>query len=183
MRIPPSFKICRFVIAISCLVGLMSLTHSAFTQEGGDDFFIGNFQDWPLTMQVDNIGPFRGMSDLEVQHPFWVSARPANAPPRDPTDPANIAEAWLTETFTNLRTLDGTAVPGATLHLEYNAVSREQAGTLASEGISLVISSGSFIFALIRQTASPEATEAFGLMTIDNGEFIHAVDTVQGICG
>ena len=165
-----------------CLIGLARLI-SLVDRANTEDIFVGTFKDRPLTLHVADAGPFLGTMDLEVRHPFWVSARPQNMPPRAPTDPAAVAEAWTTDTYTNLRTLDGVLVEGATLHQEWIAVSLEEGARLQREGFATIGSSGGFVFGLIRQTASPETTAAFGLKTIDNGEFIRDEDTVQGICG
>lgn len=173
-------KILRYFIGIFCVFSLFMLAQKTLTQGG---FFIQTFNDFALTIDVPDAGPIIGETDVEVRHPFWVSARPTNAPPLDPADPSNIAAAWLTETFTNMRDLNGQVVVGATLDQEWVAVSIQEAINLFEDGYAVIGSSGGFMFALIKQTASSEATAAFGFKTIDNGEYIRAVDTVQGICG
>ena len=173
-------KIFGNIIVIFCALSALVLAQNVSAQE---PVFTGTFEGWALTIDVPDVGPILGTTDLEVRHPFWVSARPAEAAPRDPTDPAKIAEAWTTDTFTNMRDLNGEAVIGATLHQEWVGVSIEEANSLFATGYAVIGSSGGFMFALIKQTASPEATAAFGLRTIDNGEFIRAEDTAQGVCG
>ena len=96
--------------ALACF-GILLFAMNTFTQ-AEESFFIGNFTDRALTIDVPNIGSILGETDIEVRHPFWVSRRPADAEQADPTDLAAIADAWLTESYTNMRTSDGTLIEG-----------------------------------------------------------------------
>lgn len=173
-------RIFALLTGIVCATTLLLAGRPALAQEA---VLTSNFTGWALTIDVPNTGEIMGTTDLEVSHPDWVSNRPNHGGASDPTDPANIAAAWTTDTFTNMRGHDGVVVPGATLHQEWIAVSQADAAQLFADGSAMIVSSGSFVFGLIRQTASPEATAAFGLATIDNGSFVPAADTLQGICG
>ena len=137
------------VVILACLAGLLAVSGTAFTQEE-PEHFIGNFEEWVVTFAVPNVGPIVGTCDLEVQHPFWVSTRPAAYVLRDPNDDTNIADAWVTEAYSNMHDLSGALVANASLVQEWVAVPPNDGIALERDGYAVIGSSGGFLFALIR---------------------------------
>ena len=123
---------------------------------------------------------------LHVEHPFYVSARPAFAESGDPNDPELVEGAFLRNTWTGLTDNGGNAIPDATIEQVWVGVTVDEGQDLLANGYAVTGSSGGFLFKLIKQVASEEAQDAFDAISIDNtesGDPIAAVNTAEGYCG
>lgn len=165
------------------------------------DYMSVQFKNFALTVDVPNVGPIIGQTDVTVEHPWWISNRPRNEAARDSQDPTNIAAAWLHEIHQNIRREDGSPFPGVadgvTIHTEWECVSPATLASLFEDGYAIINSSGGFVFRMKSQqildgdgnelpSIDLDGFEARSINTPgtgDSGDFIKADETFQGICG
>lgn len=124
--------------------------------------------------------------DFYVEHPWHVTARPADKIHGDPADPADIAAAYLINQWNVMTDIDHNVITGATVAQEWVGITIDEAIALQASGYATTGSSAGFSFKLVKQTVSPEAEAAFGVVSIDNtatGDPILEVNTVEGYCG
>ncbi len=175
------------IIAITTVITITSISATQVYAEDCGGFFCTTFVDGSMAVATSSGGNILGgFEEFYVEHPFYVSSRPANEKSGDPNDPTLIEGAYLKNTWTGLKDNLGNPIPGASIEQYWVGVTSDEAVDLWNNGYALTGSSGGFSFKLVKQIASPEAEEAFGAVSIDNtetGEPLLLANTAWGFCG
>jgi len=181
------------LVVAAASVGVLanfSITNAYAADCGGVDF-CGTLDFGPIAVAADatNTSHILGFyGEFYIEHPLYVSAR--QSPIGDPTDPADVQGAFLNTDWIIMRDADNNLIPGAAVYTEWVAVTPDEGSQLQIDGFRVAGSSGGFYFKMVKQIPTPEATAAFGLITVDHtatgdgtNDPIPISGTIEGWCG